>query len=159
MNETLSVIQAIQLILAPAVMINACGLLLLGISNKYSSLFNRIRLLTDEKRVLLKEQAARTLLPLEQRRIANIDQQLQGLLERAHLVRNSVSCYFISVGIFVLTSILIGIEYFCRIPWLQPIIISIFLTGMIVVFLGVLFGVRDTLIGLRVVKLEVELDH
>lgn len=159
MNETLSVIQAIQLILAPAVMINACGLLLLGISNKYSSLFNRIRLLTDEKRDLLKQQTERPLHPLEQQRIENISKQLNGLLERARLVRNSVSCYFISVGIFVLTSLFIGIEYFFQLFWLHYIIIILFLTGMVVVFFGVLFGVKDTLIGLRVVKIEVEMDH
>ena len=44
----ISVIQIIQLILAPAVMINACGLLLLATSSKYSSVLNRIRLLNDE---------------------------------------------------------------------------------------------------------------
>lgn len=34
-SEGFSVIQIIQLILAPAVMINACGLLLLATSSKY----------------------------------------------------------------------------------------------------------------------------
>ena len=41
------------MILAPGVMINACGLLLLGIGNKFSSVLNRIRVLNDEKRHLL----------------------------------------------------------------------------------------------------------
>ena len=50
--ENLSVTQTIQLILAPGVMINACGLLLLGIGNKFSSVLNRIRILNDEKRRL-----------------------------------------------------------------------------------------------------------
>ena len=43
----------IQLMLAPAVMISACGLLLLGITNKHTSITNRIRLLNEEKRRLL----------------------------------------------------------------------------------------------------------
>jgi len=43
-------LKAIQLMLAPAVMISACGLLLLGINNKHSSITNRIRLLNEERR-------------------------------------------------------------------------------------------------------------
>jgi len=42
--------KTIQLMLAPAVMISACGLLLLGISNKYSSITNRLRILNEERR-------------------------------------------------------------------------------------------------------------
>ena len=51
-NDSLTVIQAIQLMLAPAVMINGCGLLLLSISNKFSSVVNRVRLLNEERRKL-----------------------------------------------------------------------------------------------------------
>ena len=38
--------------LAPAVMLSACGLFLLGLQNKYSNIINRIRELNEEKREL-----------------------------------------------------------------------------------------------------------
>ncbi len=155
-NETLSVIQAIQLILAPAVMINACGLLLLGISNKFSNILNRIRLLTQEKLGLLQRAAERQLSTIEQQRIENINRQLDGLLERARLVRNAVACYFISVGIFVATSLFIGVDFFFHLYWLRNIIIGMFLLGMVTVFISVVFGVKDTLKGYRIVRVEVE---
>lgn len=158
-HETLSVTQTIQLILAPAVMINACGLLLLGISNKFSSVLNRIRLLNDEKRTLMRRAADRELLPLENQRIESIARQLDGLLERARLVRNAVSCYFVSVGIFVATSIFIGFDFFFQVPWLRHIIIGMFLFGMLTVFVGVIFGVKDTFKGFAIVKFEVEVDE
>ena len=44
------IVQLIQGMLAPGLMISACGLLLLGMNNKYSLVVNRIRLLTEEKR-------------------------------------------------------------------------------------------------------------
>ena len=45
-------IEAIQGILAPAVMITGVALLLLTFNARHSSLVNRIRLLNDEKRAL-----------------------------------------------------------------------------------------------------------
>jgi len=48
-----NIVEVIQLMLAPGLMISACGLLLLGVNNKYSLVVNRIRLLNDEKRKIL----------------------------------------------------------------------------------------------------------
>ena len=42
-----SIVMLIQGMLAPGLMISACGLLLLGINNKYSLVVNRIRLLNE----------------------------------------------------------------------------------------------------------------
>ena len=72
LSENLSVIQAIQLILAPGVMISACGLLLLGINNKFTSVLNRIRILTEEKRKTIFNAADRNFLSTEIQRIESI---------------------------------------------------------------------------------------
>jgi len=48
-----NIVEVIQLMLAPGLMISACGLLLLGINNKYSIVINRIKVLNKEKRKLL----------------------------------------------------------------------------------------------------------
>ncbi|HEX9739900.1 MAG TPA: DUF2721 domain-containing protein [Ignavibacteriaceae bacterium] len=53
MNESFSITEVIQLMLAPGIMISACGLLLLGMNNKYSLVVNRIRILNEEKEDLL----------------------------------------------------------------------------------------------------------
>ncbi len=45
----------IQIMLAPGLMISACGLLLLGMNNKYSLVVNRIRLLNEERRKFIYE--------------------------------------------------------------------------------------------------------
>ena len=43
-------VQAIQAILAPAIMVSACGLLLLGLLNRYTVIMTRIRTLSEERR-------------------------------------------------------------------------------------------------------------
>ena len=158
-SENLSVIQAIQLILAPGVMISACGLLLLGISNKFTSVLNRIRILTDEKRKTILNAAERDFLPSELRRVESITRQVAGLLVRAQLIRNSVFCYLCAVGLFVVTSLLIGADYFVPMLQLRYLILGTFLSGMVVVFVGVIFGVLDTTKGFNIVKFEVQVDE
>ena len=158
-SENLSVIQAIQLILAPGVMISACGLLLLGISNKFTSVLNRIRILTDEKRKTILNAAERDFLPSELRRVESITRQVAGLLVRAQLIRNSVFCYLCAVGLFVITSLLIGADYFVPMLQLRYLILGTFLSGMVVVFVGVIFGVLDTTKGFNIVKFEVQVDE
>jgi hypothetical protein len=159
LSENLSVIQAIQLILAPGVMISACGLLLLGISNKFTSVLNRIRILTEEKRKIILNASERNFLTTEVQRIESITRQVAGLLKRAQLIRNSVFCYLCAVGLFVVTSLLIGADYFVPMLQLRYLILGTFLSGMVVVFVGVIFGVLDTTKGFNIVKFEVQVDE
>ncbi len=158
-HESLTVIQAIQLILAPGVMINACGLLLLGISNKFTSVLNRIRALTEEKRHLVMRAGDKDFSALETQRLESVTRQITGLLGRAQAIRNAVFCYFIGVGLNVSTSLLIGVDFFAAFSFLQIPIIIMFLLGMISVFVGVIFGARDTLKGYEIVKFEVQVDE
>ena len=158
-SENLSVIQAIQLILAPGVMISACGLLLLGINNKFTSVLNRIRALTEEKRKMIINAAEREFIPAEIQRIESITRQLTGLLNRAKLIRNSIFCYLCAVGLFVVTSLFIGADYFQPMLQLRYLILGTFLSGMVIVFVGVIFGVLDTMKGYNIVKFEVQVDE
>ena len=159
LSENLSVIQVIQLILAPGIMINACGLLLLSISNKFTSVLNRIRALTEEKRKLMLNASQREFYPIENQRVESIARQVSDLLARARLIRNAVFCYLLAVGLFVATSLFIGMDYFAAILQFRYFILSAFLSGMLVVFVGVIFGVLDTMKGYNIVKFEVQVDE
>jgi hypothetical protein len=159
LSENLSVIQVIQLILAPGIMINACGLLLLSISNKFTSVLNRIRALTEEKRKLMLNASQREFYPIENQRIESVSRQVSGLLNRARLIRNAVFCYLGAVGLFVTTSLFIGMDYFASILQFRYFILGAFLLGMVVVFIGVIFGVLDTMKGYNIVKFEVQVDE
>jgi len=158
-GDNMSVIQVIQLMLAPAVMINACGLLLLGINNKYSLVVNRVRALNEEKRKLRKAAGERDLNYDENIRLESIAQQLKRLVYRMKLVRNCVLFDTSAVALFVLTSLFIGIDYFFQSYNLRHIIISTFLLGMVSVFCGVGFAFFETKKGYDIVLYEVKADE
>jgi hypothetical protein len=158
MNK-ISIIEVIQLMLAPGIMISACGLLILGINNKYSMVVNRIRLLNEERRRILGKYADKAINLEENVRIASISKQLQALGYWVKLVRNSVLSYTIAVALFVITSLSIGFEYYTDARELSFIVTVLFLMGMISVLVGVTFGALETLRGYQIVQLEIKIDE
>lgn len=153
MGSEFTVIQIIQLILAPAVMINACGLLLLGTSNKYTTVLTRIRLLNDEKRKLFKRAAEKTF--DETLRLESVAQQINYLMGRAKVVRNAVMCYTGGVALFILTSLLIGLSFFISMAGFQVLILVTFLFGVMIVLCGVVYAFLDARRGFEIVRFDV----
>jgi hypothetical protein len=142
--------------LAPGLMISACGLLLLGMNNKYSLVVNRIRLLNEERRRVLRKSEESEFTYQENIRIESISKQLEKLTFRVKLVRNAVLFYTIAVALFVITSLLIGFGYLFDITRLNSFITTLFLLGMVSVLCGVIFAAYETYRGYEIVKYEVE---
>ena len=135
-----SIVEIIQLMLAPGLMISACGLLLLGMNNKYSLVVNRIRLLNEERRrAIRKSTEEKDFNYQETQRLESISMQISSLVFRVKLVRNAVLSYTIAVALFVLTSLLIGFGFLLEITKLNSFITLLFLLGMISVLCGVIF--------------------
>jgi len=151
----LDAVSIIQLMLAPAIMISACGLLLLGMNNRYSLVVNRIRLLNEEKRRLLLKVGERPATTDDNIRLESIAKQISFMVYRVKLVRNSVLSYATAVGLFVLTSLLLGISSVLPIFKLNYFIIITFLLGMLSVLLGVIFAGFETKKGYDIIKFEV----
>ncbi|MFZ6032246.1 MAG: DUF2721 domain-containing protein [Melioribacter sp.] len=148
----------IQLMLAPAVMISACGLLLLGINNRYSLVVNRIRLLNEEKRRLFVKVGDKPLSTTENLRLESIARQIELLVYRVRLIRNSALSYVAAVALFVLTSLLLGFGYLLSIDYLNFPIVIAFLLGMILVLTGALFAGFESKKGYDIIKFEVDVD-
>lgn len=148
--------QAIQAILAPAIMVSASGLLLLGLLNRYSVIMSRIRALNEERRRLLRATAPpESATAADVTRLASVLRQLPNLLGRVRLLRNAVLCQVAAVGCFVLTSLLLGLRVTGP-EWvavLHPL--PVFLLGMAVLFAGVVFEGSDVLRAYRTIRLEV----
>ena len=147
----IQVVDFIQAMLAPGIMISACGLLILGMNNKYSLIINRIRLLDEELRRL--SYPEKELLPHQKERMVNINEQLGLFHLRVFFVRNTVVLYSVAVAFFILTSILIGVQMGTGLNFELVAVIS-FLLGMISVLAGIIFAVKEVLRGYRIVNLE-----
>jgi hypothetical protein len=152
---SVTAIQAIQAILAPAVGISAVGLLLLGMSNRYSAIINRIRLLNDEKRKLTKQLGEEhDLTYTDNARFMNIRKQTEELLVRSRIVRNAILAMQSSIALFVLTSVSIGLSLVSGVVFAGVLPLVLFLTGMIGVFVGIIFAGIDVYRSFNIVLLE-----
>lgn len=140
----------IQIMLAPGIMISACGLLLLGMNNKYSLVVNRIRLLNEERRKLRYQDSE------NQIRHKSIDLQITKLNYRIWLVRNAVFSYSLAVALFILSSFLIGLHHVNDLHGFSWPVILTFLAGMICVFAGIVFAALEVWKGFKIVQIEIE---
>jgi hypothetical protein len=160
MPNITSIVEIIQLMLAPGIMISACGLLLLGMNNKYSLVVNRIRLLNEERRKAIHRTTDdKDFNYQETQRLESISMQISSLVFRVKLVRNAVLSYTIAVALFVLTSLLIGFGFLLELTKLNSFITVLFLLGMISVLCGVAFAAYETYKGYEIVNFEVKIDE
>jgi hypothetical protein len=147
-----SIVLLIQGMLAPGVMISACGLLLLGMNNKYSLVVNRIRLLNEEKRKIFSH---KNIEEDESNRLSNIELQISHLIQRISLVRNAVFGYSIAIALFIVSSVLIGVTINSKSAAFDWLIVSFFYAGMFAVFVGIIFAAIEVWKGYRIVKIEI----
>ena len=150
------IVQLIQGMLAPGLMISACGLLLLGMNNKYSLVVNRIRLLTEEKRKIFHQA---NIDEVDSNRLSNIELQISHLIGRISLVRNAVFSYSLGVALFIVSSVLIGVTNISRTPSFDWLILAFFYAGMLAVFVGIIFAAIEVWKGYRIVKIEISEVH
>ncbi|TAK53687.1 MAG: DUF2721 domain-containing protein [Bacteroidetes bacterium] len=160
METTVTAIQAIQAILAPAVGISAVGLLLLGLNNRYSLIISRIRLLNEEKRKFAHRLVEKSELTFtENTRFMSIRQQSEELFQRSRLVRNAILSLQTSIGLFVLTSVMIGTSLFVAKEAFRLVPLILFMLGMIAVFVGIVFAASEVYRAYHVVLLEMRAEE
>ena len=150
-----TIVNVIQAMLAPGIMISACGLLLLGMNNKYSLVVNRIRSLTDEKRKLITPPQHGNLNLDEEHRLANINLQIDLFAFRIVLVKKAVTSYYIAVAFYLFSSLLIGLDYLSAQNVIQTMALIFFLSGMISVVFGIYYAAQEINKGLEIVKIEI----
>jgi len=151
----LLIASVIQAMLAPGIMISACGLLLLGMNNKYSLVVSRIRALADEKRKLITPPKHGNLNNVEENRLNNINLEIELFAFRVVLVKKAVTSYYIAVAFFIFASLLIGLNFVSDLKATYIIALISFLSGMISVVVGVYYAALEIRKGLEIVKIEI----
>jgi hypothetical protein len=149
-------VNLIQSMLAPGLMISACGLLLLGIHNKYGLVVNRIRTLEEEKRRLIATHRKDGLDPDQKVRLNSIHMQVEKFEYRVKLVRNTVFFYTLAVAMFVLSSLAIGFDLLTNFHGFQTFALILFLLGMSSVLVAIIHAAREVWKGYAIVKIEVK---
>jgi hypothetical protein len=136
-----SIAQLIVQMVSPAVMVSACGLMLLGLGNRYGRVIDRIRAFSGEWRELKKRGD-------DADRLHTLEMQLLDLFRRGKLLRNAVLFFYVAIFLFVVCSFVIPLTN-TALPLL------LFCAGMGCVLTGTLFALRETLLSFRLINLEV----
>ena len=139
-----SVTRAIQLILAPVVMVTSCAILVGGLLTRYSEINVRMRALTRERLDLLRagdDTLTLTALAGDQfksERLSEVDTQLPELLRRHELVHRSVLAIYLAIVIFLLSMLAIALAIVPNSSLMAAVALFVFLAGTLVVLYGVL---------------------
>ncbi len=153
MHSVEEIVKEIQYVLAPAVMVSSSALLLLSFHNKFSSLASRFRALKQELR-LLREKREKT--DYEKARLKTLEVQVEHLMKRATLVKNSILQTYLAIICFAGTSVLIFLNAFVFANGLFYLIIAAFILGMVLLLAVSVSMIRETVIFYRVISFEKE---
>jgi hypothetical protein len=129
--------------ITPAVLISAAGLLSLSTSN-------RLARVVDRARVLVKEFESLATQPPSPSRTAHeglIIRQLQGLTSRARLVQAALTTLYLSLALFILTSLLLGLSAAFGIQSRITLVVS--LAGGLCLLASSLLLIAETRIAVR----------
>ncbi len=151
----ITIVNIIQAMLAPGIMISACGLLLLSMSNKYSLTVARIRVLNDEKRKYITNSKSVHPNNEQEIRMHSVNAQLRRFQKRLRLVRDAVVFYTLAIAFFILSSLTIGLKFLTTIQYLENVVIGLFLAGMLFVLCGVLLAAIEVTKGYNIVQIEI----
>jgi len=134
--------------LAPGLMISACGLLLLGMNNKYSLVVGRIRTLNGE---------LRNVTNISEERMRCILLQMPLLVKRMQIIRNAVWLYTVSVALFIFSIIFLGLFSINIASSVASFIsLTLFILGLITILLGVLNAAKEVRLGYKIVLIETQ---
>jgi hypothetical protein len=105
MDQLSSALEVLSAMITPAVLISACGMLVLSTSNRLINVVARVRDLSDRFERLAELEGSKQ----QSEKRLMIVSQLELLTSRARLLQHSLTGLYGAIGIFVLTTFDIGI--------------------------------------------------
>lgn len=151
--DTDAAIAVLTAMITPAVLISACGSMILSTSSRLGRVVDRVRTLADR----LEDMAARhergTALIERQ---ASIFQQLDKLTSRARILQRCMVTFYMSLGMFVATSVAIGIVPFTGNPRYNMIPVVLGLAGACFLFYGSVLLILEARLALSTIHGEMD---
>src|SRR6185295_5111181 len=103
-DPTSSAVAVLTAMITPAVLISACGSMILSTSSQLGRVVDRVRALSDKLEELAQKNAGET-----KERQGVIFAQLDMLTSRARILQRSMVVFYLATGLFVATSVAIGL--------------------------------------------------
>jgi hypothetical protein len=151
-DPTSSAVAVLTAMITPAVLISACGSMILSTSSRLGRVVDRVRALSDKLEELAQKNAAET-----RERQGVIFAQLDKLTSRARILQRSMVAFYLATGMFVATSVAIGVV--AVIPSsphynLVPIIVG--LLGACFLFYGSMLLIFEARLALSTIHAEMD---
>jgi Protein of unknown function (DUF2721) len=99
-----SAVAVLTAMITPAVLISACGSMILSTSSRLGRVVDRVRALSDKLEDLARSRSDDT-----KERQGVIFAQLDKLTSRARILQRSMVAFYLATGMFVATSVAIGV--------------------------------------------------
>jgi uncharacterized protein DUF2721 len=151
--DTASAIAVLTAMITPAVLISACGSMILSTSSRLGRVVDRVRSLSDRLETIA-ERNDRGDAATERQKL--IFQQLDKLTSRARLLQRCMVTFYLSLGMFVATSVAIGIVPFTGNPRYNLVPVALGLAGACFLFYGSVLLIFEARLALSTIHGEMD---
>jgi hypothetical protein len=151
--DTEAAIAVLTAMITPAVLISACGSMILSTSSRLGRVVDRVRALADRLEDM-SAQGERGPALLE--RQASIFQQLDKLTSRARILQRCMVTFYLSLGMFVATSVAIGVVPFTGNPRYSMVPVGLGLAGACFLFYGSVLLILEARLALSTIHGEMD---
>ena len=150
-----SAVAVLTAMITPAVLISACGALILSTSTRLGRVVDRVRMLIERFEETMKAQEEEGVEMFEERR-SFLFNQLDKLTTRTRLLQKSMRVFYLALGVFVATSVAIGLVAAVGGPghaWL-PVVLG--LSGACGLFYGSVLLIHESRIAQESLNAEMD---
>lgn len=148
-----AVVQTIQSVIAPTVMISGCTLIQTTILGRYSGVGDRLRALVRERIDVLEKYDTSEAIYADVLQV--IDQQLIVLSRRYLLIQNTALLLYAAIACFLLAMFAIALAREFHIMIFSYAAVWLFLIGTAILLVGVFFAASEVRISHKAVRSEV----
>jgi len=157
----LTAIVAIEVMVAPVVLITSAALLFGALLAMYTSINDRMRGMTRERREILTEPTGTVLssasVPaIGRERLTQIDTQLPMLLRRHRLLHDAVFLIVAGVAVLVLSVVAIAVAVTNRSGPVGTVALVLVVAGTVTILGGLLIATRSIMISAEAIDYEVK---
>jgi len=147
-----SVLAVLTAMITPAVLISACGSLILSTSTRLGRVVDRVRELSDRFERMAHDEKE---IALAKEKRAMIFDQLDRLTSRARILQRSMTSFYLALGIFVATSFAIGMVAILqtRQGWIP---VALGLLGAAFLFYGSILQILEARLALATTYREMD---
>ena len=152
MDQISAAVAILTAMITPAVLISACGSMILSTSTRLGRVVDRVRALSDKLEEMARQPGADEQMLKERQAI--IFDQLDKLTSRARILQRSMVTFYLGLGMFVATSVAIGLVAIWSRYTLVPVVLG--LIGACFLFYGSMLLIFEARLALSTIHAEMD---